>query len=303
LILVVLAALIKPIALAVGLPMMAYVFYHRYRGKLSNLFKLKYILFLVISLLVPLSWNIYARHLSVKYGLQVYYLGGDQLQYWLNTDWVAFFKKTYLSWPFEVFLGIPISIGLIAGAFYLRKIEKPFKLFLWWILGCYLMFFVASKHMSDHHDYYGLMVIPPFMILAAYYLQHLLKSDKIILKILTILILFSAAVYVWPRIDQRYNDYSEKDFVATRKIIDNYIPRNAKVTVEDSSPAIQLYRVGRFGWRFPHNVEPELLLEQHRAGAEYAIFMGQQHPEIVLEDKLETIYYDNRITICKFKAD
>ncbi len=301
--LLVLAALIKPIALAVGWPMIAYLFHHRFRGKLSNVVKPKYILFLIISVVIPLSWNIYARYLSVKYDLQIYYLGGDQIQYWLNTNWVDFFKKVYRTWLFEIFLGIPISIGLIVGVLYLRKIEKPITLFLWWVFGCYLMFFVVSDHMSNHHDYYGLMVIPPFMVLSAYYLQHLLTSGKKILSIFTMLILFSAAVYIWPRINQRYDDYSEKDFVATRKLIDKYIPKNTRVTVEDSTPAIQLYRVGRFGWRFPKNVDAELLLEQHREGAQYAIFFGHQSPLAILREQMDIVYHGSQITICKFKID
>jgi len=61
--------------------------------------------------------------------------------------------------------------------------------------------------------------------------------------------------------------------------------------------------VGRFGWRFPKNVDAELLLEQHREGAQYAIFFGHQSPLAILREQMDIVYHGSQITICKFKID
>lgn len=93
LLLIALGALIKPTALAAGLPLAVYLLFFKYRGKVSALFKPKYFLFLGVSILVPLAWNFYARYLKFKYGLDAFYLGGDQIYYWSNRIGPIFSKK------------------------------------------------------------------------------------------------------------------------------------------------------------------------------------------------------------------
>lgn len=297
--LVTLGALVKPTALAVGLPMIVYLIFFKYQGRLREVLKPKYFLFLSVSILVPLSWNFYARHLNAKYGIEAFYLGGNQIGYWMNTNWVNFFKMVYRTWLFEVYLGIPITVGLILGIFYTRKMEPPLKLFFSWILGCFLMFFVVSKHMSDYHDYYGLILIPPIMIVAAYYTESLWNSGKKIFRAIFLVVVIGAAIYVWPRIDQRYGDFTEQDFFRTRQLIDQYIPKDARVTVEDPSPSIELYRLGRMGWTFAPGASDDKIIAQMQAGAQYAVFY-HRHLTESFREKANIPFSDGRITICRF---
>jgi 4-amino-4-deoxy-L-arabinose transferase-like glycosyltransferase len=302
LLLIALGALIKPTALAVGLPLAVYLLFFKYRGKVRALFKPKYFLFLGVSILVPLAWNFYARYLKFKYGLDAFYLGGDQIDYWINTNWPDFFKKVYRTWLFEVYLGIPVAVGLIVGIFSKRRVEPPLKIFFSWILGCFLMFFMVSEHMSNHHDYYGLILIPPLMIVAAYYIENLWGSGKKIFKIIFLMVVIGSAIYVWPRIDQRYGNFTEKDFFQTRKLIEQYIPPDARVTVEDASPSIELYRLGRMGWTFPKDAGDDKIFIQIERGAQYAIFY-QRSLTKTLRKQTDILYSDGKVKIYRFETD
>jgi hypothetical protein len=300
--LIILGALIKPTALAVGLPMAVYLLFFKYRGRFNAIFKPKYLLFLGISILLPLAWNFYARYLKSKYALDAFYLGGDQIGYWVNTNWGDFFKKVYRTWLFEVYLGIPVVVGLIVGIFSARRVGPPLKIFFSWILGCFLMFFVVSQHMSNHHDYYGLILIPPLMIVAAYYIESLWSSGKKILKVIFLVVVIGSAIYVWPRIDQRYGDFTEQDFFHTRQLINRYIPRDTRVTVEDASPSIELYRLDRMGWTFSPDASDDKIIAQMQAGARYAIFYNRDLSE-TFKKEIVILYSADGISICRLKGE
>jgi len=302
LLLITLGALVKPTALAAGLPMLVYLIFFKYRRRFSELLKPKYFLFLGVSILVPLAWNFYARYLKARYGLDAFFLGGDQIGYWMNTTWINFFKMVYRTWLFEVFLGIPITVGLFLGIFFTRKMEPSLKLFFSWILGCFLMFFLVSDHISNHHDYYGLILIPPMMIVAAYYTESLWISGKKIFRTIFLVVVIGAAIYVWPRIDQRYDNFTEQDFFRTRELINLYIPPDARVTVEDPSPSIELYRLGRMGWTFAPDAGDDKIIAQAQAGAQYAVFYHRKLTERFRE-QANILYSDERINICEFKTD
>jgi hypothetical protein len=300
LLLVVLAALVKPTALVIGLPMLIFLLTYRFKGKFLKIFQLKYIVFLIASIAIPLAWNFYTRYLNEKYGLHPYYLGGNQIAYWLVTNWSGFFSRIFMSWLFELFLGIPATIGLIIGIVYWRKFSQQLYILGWWILGCYLMFFMVSEHMSNYHDYYGLIVVPPLMIMASFFFTKILGSGNKLLRIFAFLLLIGAAIYTYPRIDQRYGSFKQKDFLAMRALADKYIPSESRITVEDSSPSIQLYRLGRFGWTFGRDSDEDTILTQHQLGAEYIVWYDKNFSES-LGSQIDTLYHDDKIFIGKFR--
>ena len=205
-----------------------------------------------------------------------------------------------MSWLFELFLGIPAAIGLIIGILYWRKFSQQLYLLGWWILGCYLMFFMVSEHMSNYHDYYGLIVVPPLMIMASFFFTKILGSGNKLLRIFAFLLLIGAAIYTYPRIDQRYGSFKEKDFLAMRALADKYIPSESRITVEDSSPSIQLYRLSRFGWTFGRDSDEDTILTQHRLGADYIVWYDNNFSES-LGSQIDTLYHDNKIFIGKFR--
>lgn len=301
LLLVTFAALIKPTGLIIGLPMLVFLISANKPFNAAILFRARYILFFLIAVSLPFAWYAYARHLQAESGMAHFFLGENRLEAWQMTDWTAFFKRIGMSWLFELFLGLPTAIALILGLLYSRKVKPGIKIFLWWILGAYLSFFAFTEKMDDHHDYYALYAIPPLTIVAAAYIQELLKSNKRFLRILAIILITGAAIYVWPRIHQRYDNFSEKDFFARRELIDRYIPADARITVEDRTPTIELYRAGRVGWTFPPGAGDERIIDQMRSGAKYAIFYQRSISEAIAE-RADVLYSAGGFTICRFKT-
>jgi hypothetical protein len=140
------------------------------------------------------------------------------------------------------------------------------------------------------------------MIVAAYYTESLWNSGKKIFRAIFLVVVIGAAIYVWPRIDQRYDNFTEQDFFRTRQLIDQYIPKDARVTVEDPSPSIELYRLGRMGWTFASGASDDKIIAQAHSGAQYAIFHQRNLTENFRE-QANIIYSDGIMTICRFKTD
>jgi hypothetical protein len=163
------------------------------------------------------------------------------------------------------------------------------------------MFFIVSQHMSNFHDYYALIIVSPLCLLSAYFIPLLLKDRRIYIRTFAIIVIIGALIYVWPRIDQRYDSdtFNEEDFFNRRELIDNYIPADSRITIEDDTPAIQLYRAGRMGWRFKKNDHDEIILAQFEQGAEFAVFFKRKISEKLLA-RLKILYSDGEIVICKF---
>jgi hypothetical protein len=136
-------------------------------------------------------------------------------------------------------------------------------------------------------------------MIAAAGVGALLRSRARAARWLGVACLVAAPVIAWSRVHQRFGGFTEREFTALRRRVDRHVPEQARVTVQDRTPAIQLYRVGRHGWTFAPDAPDETILAQHAEGATYAIWLGQT-PSPALTACLEIVERDSGIVIGRF---
>ncbi len=296
-VIIMLGALIKPTGLFIGVPLLYIILKNNSRNGFQSVFKFKYFLFALITVIPVLSWNMYSNYLKSEYGLDVFFTGGNIIEYWKSTDWSGFFGRIFTSWLFEMFIGIPSVIGLVVGFIVSVKKDLSLQVFGWWIGGCYVIFFAVAQHMATYHDYYGIITVPAFSILSAYFINELFKKGKWF-SYFGWFVLFAAAVNVFPRIDQRYGDSTQEQFESVRNQFDKIIPKNERIAIEDETPAIELYKAGRFGWTFSKSATDSVILSQINSGAGYAVFYKREISEN-LGRQLVEVYSDSTMKIVK----
>ncbi len=295
-----LASLIKPTALFIGVPFV-YIIYRKNRS-VGDLFKIKYIASGFVILALTFIWNSHAKNLQNEYGLFSFYLGGDMMAYWAKTNWCEFFHNIFVGWLSELFLGLGAMVGTVIGLIYLRKFEKNTGVVLSWILGAYIIFFFVSEHMSAFHDYYGFVAVPGLVLLAAYTFEKVIYSGNKFMKYFFSVLMVASAGLVYPRVQHRYGNYKNANFEQNRKVINKYIPADSRITIEDSSPAIELYRAGRFGWTFRPGAKPNVIEQQAKAGASYAVYTRSK-PDSTIAANYTKIGEDGKLVIFELVRD
>jgi hypothetical protein len=212
---------------------------------------------------------------------------------------VEFVRKGCLSWPIELGLGLPAALVLVAGVAFARPRGARLGPALWWLLGCLGGFLMVSEAITNYHDYYGLIAVPAFALITAACATSLLGSPRRWARGLAVLLLAAAPVVTWGRIHQRYAGWTEAGFTARRAVVDHVIPPGALVTVEDATPAIELYRLGRPGWTFPPGAPDSAVLAQHAAGAEYLVCLRRPISEL-LATHVDVLHRGDGLTIARF---
>ncbi len=298
--LVTLAAMVKPTALAVGVPILAWTLGRASGARPLSRLRPRHVLFAVVALGAPIAWFAYARLLADRSGLHAFYLGGDLLALWRRTHWDLFVSKGLISWPLELGLGLPAVAAIAGGLLVRRRFDPRLAPALWWLLGCLGAFLLVSEAVTNYHDYYGLIAVPPFALLTASALESLADSPRRVARAFAVIVLVAAPLVTWGRIHQRYGTATEREFVALRAVVDACVPRAARITAEDETPAIALYRLGRPGWTFAPGDPDARLLEQHAAGASHAVFF-RRVPSDSLAARLEVVHRDSQLTIARFR--
>lgn len=258
-----LAGSIKPTFLFVGLPMAWILWQEHGRRALRD----PWVLGLAALVLVPVvAWLAYARHLSARFGSEYFYLGGNLLQEMSGVLTARFYQNVFLTWPWELALGLPGTLLLVFG---LRRLTPAGTTMVAWLLGSLVVFVLAAEHCATPHDYYYLPAVPALVCLAASAATRLFEDKSYWRRALASVVLMIAPVYGYGRIVKRY-DFSQ-DFAANRAQARALVEPGALAVAVDKIPGDLLYRTGLKGFRLAPPLDEAELVRVAKMGARYLI--------------------------------
>lgn len=236
----ILSATIKPLGLSLYLPMLLLLRQTKHSRGDAIVTMAGYV---IVTFGLTLAWFLYARHLNETYGSPAYYMGQLLFRFYEPLGEAWFYKKLLFQWPVELWIGWTMAPAFIYGCY--RAIKTgPARLYFAWIGACYIAFVLISAH-SGSHDYYTLVIVPPLAVLTGMGLQALFQASgwrRQVAIILVIIAPVAACVRVAPRFGP------QEKYEAIRAGVNEVIPREELVMVEESSMAIRLYQLNRHGW-------------------------------------------------------
>ncbi|EKD94471.1 MAG: dolichyl-phosphate-mannose-protein mannosyltransferase [uncultured bacterium] len=153
------------------------------------------------------------------------------------------FHPAFFRWLFGERIGILIlgTWGLVPFAFGLiRNLKNKFNLHLTLSMLVYLVI-VATANVR--HDYYQILIIPSIALTLAIGSNWLWKKSKILL-FLSILTMFLIS---WDKIKPFYQ-INHYELMTVGKIVDDLLPKDAKIIIPYNGDTAFLYQTNRKGW-------------------------------------------------------
>lgn len=153
------------------------------------------------------------------------------------------FHPSFFRWLFGERIGIlilgtwgliPFSYGLI------RKVKNKFSLYLSLSM---LTYFIIVATANVRHDYYQILIIPSIALTLALGSSYLWKKSKALL-ILSLIIMFLIS---WDRIKEFYR-INHPELMTVGKIVDETLPKDAKIVIPYNGDTAFLYQTKRKGW-------------------------------------------------------
>lgn len=258
------SVLLKPFAVFFFLPIV-YLIYEKYgRDFLKN----KWLwIFAILSLLPFVFWRIW----------MLQYPGGIPQSGWLLNGNNIRFKGAFFHWIFAErisnlilgYWGLPL---LIIGV--LIKLPKKNYLFFLSFLVSSLLYLVVIATGNVQHDYYQILIMPSIAIYLSLGTYFLLENKINVYKAVSLAILFVCVVFMlsfgWFNVRAYYN-IDHYELIRAGKVIDNLIPKEAKVIVPMSGgDTTALYFMDRQGWSSFEKPLPQLI----RMGADYMVLIN-----------------------------
>ena len=242
-----------------------------------------------VAFLITLAWFLYGRYLNSINHSEAFYMGEllhRSLELMLQP---MFFKKLFLQWPFEIWMGWALVPVFIYGAAKLWQARRG-GFFFWWIVASYIVFAMVSAH-ARSHDYYTLVIVPPLAAISGWGLSELISKSKFrkIMIVFTLVILPAVTAI---RIYHRFAVVPE--FESIRADADKHIPREALVIAQETTMAIRLYQLNRHGWPARNELTLEKIQTLIEKGGEYLVL---DSPIELNENDLKTLVTDSVIHI------
>lgn len=153
------------------------------------------------------------------------------------------FHPAFFRWIFGERIGILIlgTWGLIPFGFgVMRKMRNKFSLHLLLSMLAYLVI-VATANVR--HDYYQILIIPAISLTLAIGSLYLWKRSKI----LVVLSLLTMFLISWDRIKPFYQ-VNHPELIEVGNIVDQSIPKDAKIVIPYNGDTAFLYQTKRKGW-------------------------------------------------------
>jgi hypothetical protein len=255
--------------------------------------------YVVATLVLTTAWYWYARYLTELHATQAFYMGEHLAVFYHYLAAGEFYKKLFLQWPFELWIGWALVPAFVFGIY--RAIRGRIGGFFgWWMVGAYIVFAFVSAH-AQSHDYYSLIIVPATAVFAGIGLERLARP-RAWQSWVAIGLMVAAGVALYPRLIHRY-DPMEK-FDAIRTAVAEHIPRESLVMVQEETTAIRLYQLNRRGWPLrPPEDGAKISLEQVRAaideGAEYLVLL---EPIETYRDSLRLLFSDSVVSLGPYFA-
>jgi hypothetical protein len=153
------------------------------------------------------------------------------------------FHPAWFRWLFGERIGILIlgTWGLVPFAFGLiRKLKNKFSHYF--ILSA-LIYLVVVATANVRHDYYQILIIPPIALTLALGTNWLWKRSKLIL----IISLITMFLISWDKIKPFYQ-INHPELMVVGKIVDETLPKTAKIVIPYNGDTAFLYQTNRKGW-------------------------------------------------------
>jgi 4-amino-4-deoxy-L-arabinose transferase-like glycosyltransferase len=188
---------------------------------------------------------------------------------------LLFFKKIFLQWPSELWIGWVMVPAFAIGLWQLVK-RRQAGFYGFWVLSGLVLLALLARY-SRQHDYYSLIMVVPLAIVSGYGLQWLYESGRWRRNVV-ILLMVLAPLGVVARIHTRFG--STDEFYEVRTATEVIIPRSSKVVVEDvTRGAVRLYQMNRKGWYIRSNEEIHRIQECVDNGAQFLVLQEELDEE------------------------
>ncbi len=153
------------------------------------------------------------------------------------------FHPSWFRWLFGERIGILIlgTWGLVPFAFGL--IQKFKNKFSHYFIFSALIYLVVVATANVRHDYYQILIIPPIALTLALGTSWLWKRSKLIL----IISLITMFLISWDKIKPFYQ-INHPELMIVGKIVDELLPKDAKIVIPYNGDTAFLYQTNRKGW-------------------------------------------------------
>lgn len=273
-ILIATALLLKPYALFFILPL-AYLAWHQFG--FGFLKKWQLWLFLVIAVMPLGFWRIWMN--------QPEFLPGIARSDWLFNGNNIRFKGAFFQWIFADrigrlilgYWGLPfVVLGI------LKKINKKENWFFFCFLISSLAYMTVMATGNIQHDYYQILIVPTLAIFFAKGVDLILERRDMFNRWISYLTITVGIIFMlafgWFAVRDYYS-IQHPNIVIAGKIVNDLIPKNAKVVAPYGGDTTFLYYVNRQGWP----VFDRSFKKFKKAGASYIVFADPTPSELNLE--------------------
>ena len=199
------------------------------------------------------------------------------------------FHPAFFRWIFGERIGILIlgTWGLVLFTLgLLRRLKDKFNIYFVLSALAYLLM-VATANVR--HDYYQILIIPPIAMTLALGTNWLWKRSKIIL-LLSLLTMFLIS---WDRIKPFYQ-INHYELITVGKIVDELLPKDAKIVIPYNGDTAFLYQTNRKGWPAVDDSIDNII----ERGADYYVSIDLGSPDSInFSKRFKTIAKTNEYII------
>ena len=273
-ILIAVALLLKPYALFFILPL-AYLAWRQFGLGLFKKWQLW--LFLILAALPLGLWRIWMN--------QEEFLPGIARNDWLfNGDKIRF-KGAFFQWLFaerisRIILGYWGLPFLVLGI--LRKINKKENWFFFCFIISSLTYMTVMATGNVKHEYYQILIMPTLVIFLAKGIDFIFERIEIFsrwVSYFTVIVGIAFMLAFGWYIIRDYYSIQHPNIVIAGKVIDDLIPKDAKIVAPYGGDTTFLYYTNRQGWP----VFDRSFKDFKKAGASYIVFADPIPSELNLE--------------------
>jgi len=224
------------------------------------------------------AWFMWARFLELRYGLPLFKLRHDWLE-WMHLIYRPTFLAVvlgrvlhlYMLWPTVIFLAFRFRDTAAAVRAH-RDVAA-------WALAALALIVAFGSH-NYQHSYYAVGILPPLCLLAGDAVARAaraLRRSSLVVEVFVLVFAVTAAVRAAPRFPPLGYDPAGVAAALPR------LPQGLTVATDEATPVVSLVILHRIGWALPPEaLTPARLEELRREGARVLIesaFGGWLTPE------------------------
>lgn len=247
------AFLIKPFALFFTLPMLYLAFR---KWGMRALINPQLWLFAILTLTPLILW----RHWIQQFP------EGIPVSNWLFNENNIRFKGAFFYWLFADRIGRLIlgywGVALLVLGLLRKQTEKEGWFFITFVISS-LLYLVVMAGGNVKHDYYQILIIPTLAIFLAKGADLLLNASKeyfsrVICYLLFVICCLATLGFSWYHVRDYFNINNPK-IITNGKIVDAFVPKEAKVIALYGGDTAFLYQTNRQGWPSLTHTLPEMI--------------------------------------------